>query len=257
MGNVVTMNQSGGSVNGGRWAPMQNLVLAARAVERSLNRASNLPGIVVLYAPYGTGKSMSESYCANKYEAFHVECQSHFTRKSFAQMVLREMAIKPARTVSDMMYQIGENLDLSQRPLILDDVHRIGNTSVLGLILDLHQMARTTIVLAGNERFPRTLKDYDEQLHSRVLVWQELKPASAEDVRNLARFYCQGLDVADDLLAHISAQTRANARLICINLDHVRDHCQKQGAKKITLEGWGRRELHTGDAPLPAARRSA
>ena len=233
---------------GGRWAPLKNVTLAAKAVERALNRAQNLPGIVALYAPYGSGKSMAESYCANKFEAFYVECQSHFTKKSFAQMVLREMDIKPARTVSEMMYQIAEQLDKSARPLILDDVHRIANTKVLGLILDLHQSARTTIVLAGDPAFPAKLRQYDEQLYSRVLIWQPIPATSAEDARALAEFYCAGIDVAEDLLAHFRERTRNNARALCINLDHARDHCQKNGLKKIDLDAWGKREVYTGEA---------
>jgi len=233
----------------GRWAPLANLSIVARAIERAQKRSANLPGVVVVHARYGSGKSMALSYCHNEFEGFYLECQSHFSRKTFVQMVLKEMDIKPARTVGEMMEQVAEQLDKSTRPLILDDVHRITNKNVLGLVLDLHQSARTTIVLAGDDRFPETLRAYDEQLYSRVLVWQPVPLTSADDARKLAAFYVPGVHVDDDLLAHFREKTRNNARLICINLDHVRDYCQRQNVRKIDLDAWGKREIYTGDAP--------
>lgn len=237
----------------GRWAPLSNLALAARAVKRCIERSPNLPGICVVHARYGSGKTMAMGYCNKTFEGFMVECQSHFTKKAFTQMVLAEMDIKPARTVSDMMGQIAEELDKSGRPLMLDDVHRMTNTAVLGLVLDLHQSARTTIVLAGDEKFPATLRRYDEQLYSRVLVWQPVPPSNLEDARRLAAFYCPGLDVKDDLLASFLEKTRRNARLVCINLDDVREYCRHEGVKKMDLESWGRRAIYTGDAVLREA----
>jgi len=237
----------------GRWAPLANLSAGSRAMERALERSPHLPGIVVLHAPYGTGKSMTESYCMNEYDGFLVECQSYFTRKNFVQMILKEMDVKPARTVGDMMEQAAEQLEKSTRPLILDDVHRITHSSVLGLVLDLHNMSRTTIMLAGDEAFPAALHRADGQLSSRVLVWQPLQPATLEDARKLAAFYCPGIDVREDLLAWFREKTKNNARLICVNLEHVRDQCQKNGFKKYDLDAWGKRDVFAGDAGLRRA----
>lgn len=240
----------------GRWAPLSSLIQTTRAIERVMNRPGNLPGFAVVHARYGSGKSMALTWAQNRYEGFLLTCKSHFSRKSFCLALLREMDIKPARTMSEMMDQIAEELDKSGRPLLLDDVHRISSSTVLGLILDLHQSARTTIVMAGDERFPALLRRYDEQLYSRVLVWQQIPPVSAEDARRLAAFYCldrdgRAIEVADDLLAHFRRETRGNARLICINLDDVRAHCVRHGIRRIGLADWQehRRSVYTGDAP--------
>jgi len=238
----------------GRWAALASLNLTARAIERGMNRSANLPGMIVVHARYGSGKSMALTYCQNKYEGFLLTCKSHFSKKAFCLQLLKEMDIKPARTVSEMMDQVGEELDKSGRPLLLDDVHRITSSSVLGLILDIHQSARTTIVMAGDDRFPALLRRYDEQLYSRVLVFEGIPPVSAEDARRLARFYCvdrEGrlIEAGDDLLGFFRKETRGNARLLCINLDHVREHCQRQGLKKIGLDEWDKRGAYTGEAP--------
>lgn len=255
MGNVAhIMDKSSPPINtAGRWAPLQNLMLCARAVERAMNREPNLPGVVVFYGPSGWGKSMAASYCANKFEAVYIECRSYFTRKVFVESILREMGIKPARTIAGMMDQAAEQLELSQRPLIVDEADYLADRNVIDLLRDLHEAARTTILLIGEERFPKKLTER-ERFHNRVLVWQPAQPANLEDARKLATYYCPGVEVMPDLLDRVRETSRNVARRICVNLDAIRDHCQKQGLKRIDLAAWGRRELYSGEAP---ARRPA
>lgn len=249
MGNVVSMENKAGPINpGGRWAPLQNVILCSRALERALNREPNLPGIVSFSGPSGWGKSMAASYCANKHDGFYVECRSYFTKKTFVEAILKEMGIKAGRTVGVMMEQAAEQLDLSQRPLIIDEGDHIVDRNAIEILRDLHEMARTTILLIGEEQFPRKLLKW-ERFHNRVLVWELAQPANADDARKLAAFYCPGIEVAQDLLDRVREVSRGGARRICVNLDAIRDYCQKQGHRKIDLEAWGKRPLYSGDAP--------
>jgi len=249
MGNVVSMEGKNTPVNpGGRWAPLQNVLLCNRALERAMNREPNLPGIVSFSGLSGWGKSMAASYCANAHSGFYVECRSYFTKKSFVEAILKEMGIRPGRTVGIMMEQCAEQLDLSQRPLLVDEADHIVDRNAIEILRDLHEMARTTILLIGEEQFPRKLLKW-ERFHNRVLVWELAQPANASDARKLAGYYCPGLEIADDLLERVREVSRAAARRICVNLDMIRDHCQKAGAKKIDLAAWGKRALYSGDAP--------
>jgi len=233
----------------GRWAPLKNVLLASRALERALKREPNLPGIVVLYGPSGWGKSMAASYCANKHEGIYIECRSYFTRRTFVESILREMGIKAGRTVAEMMEQVAEQLDLSNRPLIIDEMDHLVDRNVLEIVRDLHEMSRCTMLLIGEELFPKKLKRRSERFHNRVLVWQPALPASREDVHLLAGFYCPGVAIAEDLLEFIRKNSANVVRVVCVNLDAVREYCQKEGLKKIDLEAWGKRSLYTGDAP--------
>lgn len=234
----------------GRWAPLKNVTLAVRALDRALKREANLPGITVFYGPAGFGKSMAASYCQNKFDGVYVVCRSFFTKKTLVEAILREMAIKPGRTISEMMEQAAEQLDLSGKPLIVDEADHLVDRNALEILRDLHEMARCSILLIGEELFPKKLKRRSERFHNRVLVWQPAQPASREDANELAQFYCPGVTIADDLLDHIRKGANGVARVMCVNLDAVRDHCQRQGVKKIDLESWGaRRSLYTGDAP--------
>lgn len=233
----------------GRWAPLKNVRLTSQALERALGRERNLPGIVVLYGPSGWGKSMAASYCNNKFDGVYVECRSYFTKKTLVEAILKEMGVRPGRTIAEMMEQVASQLDLSRRPLIIDEMDHLVDKNALEIVRDLHEMSRGTFLLVGEEQFPRKLKRRSERFHNRVLVWQPALPASKEDAKELADYYCPGVTIADDLLESIRRGSAGVARVICVNLDAVREHCQKGSLKKIDLDAWGRRSLYTGDAP--------
>ena len=253
MGNVVNINDTAppGKAEG-RWAPLRNVQLCSRALERALNREPNLPGLVCVAGPSGYGKSMAASFCANKFSGFYVECRSYFTKKVFIEMVLKEMGIRPGRTVAEMMAQAAEQLDLSGRPLILDEADKLVDRHMIEMVRDLHEMARATILLIGEEDLPRKLLKY-ERVHNRVLVWELAQPCGTDDVTRLAAYYCPGITIDADLQARIREVSQGVARRVCVNLDLVRDECAKTGAKKMSLADWGKRAFYTGN-PTPRGR---
>lgn len=255
MSNIISMaGQRGEFKAGGRWAPTANVSLAAAALEQALHRSANLPGMVVLYGPSGGGKSMAASYCANKFEGVYVECRSYFTRKTFVEAILKEMGVKADRTLAEMMEQAAEQLDLSQRPLIIDEMDHLVDKNAIEIVRDLHEMCHATMLLIGEDQFPGKLLRRSERFHNRVLHWLRAQPTSIADCRQLARFYVRGAEnkeiaVADDLQQVLLKASGALARRVCVNLEKVRQHCAKQGLKQIDLETWGKRPFYTGEAP--------
>lgn len=240
----------------GRWAPLRNVVLCARAMGRAMNREPNLPGFIGLYGPSGWGKSMAASYCANKFDGFYVVCRDRMTAREFVELILKEMGIKAERTFGQMRDQVATQLDLSGRPLIIDEADYLldGKRPLINIVRDIHEMSRTAVLLVGEGQFPRKLKWLSERTHNRFLVWQPAQQASLEDARQLAQFYVvdkdkKAVEVADDLLQHVLAKTEGVARVICSNLDTIRGVCLRDGIRRIDLKTWGDRSLFTGDAP--------
>ena len=246
MTNKETQRNSG---IGGRWAPTANISLASAALEHALNRSANLPGIVALYGPSGWGKSMAASYCANKFEGVYVECRSYFAKKTFVLAILKEMGIRPGRTLAELMEQAAEQLDLSQRPLIIDEMDHLVDRNVIEIVRDLHEMSRATILLIGEEHFPRKLLRQSERFHNRVLTWLPAQPANLADCRQLAKFYAPEHPIGDAMLKLIVKASGGTARRMCVNIEQVRQHCVKQGLKEIDADDWGNRSLYTGEAP--------
>lgn len=244
------MQQNATAVNGATatTAPLKNVALCSRALERAINRPGHLPGLVAFYGPSGWGKSVSAAYAANKHRAYYIECKSSWTKKALALAILTEMAVMPGRTVYEMIDQISEQLVRSQRPLIIDEMDHVVAKKSVEVIRDIYESSNAPILLIGEEHLETRLRAW-ERFHNRMLDWVPAQPADLDDVRQLARLYCTDVAIADDLLARIQEVGRGAIRRICVNIERVRQHALTEGLDRIDNQRWGNRELFTGEAP--------
>lgn len=75
--------------------------------------------------------------------------------------------------------------------------------------------------LIGEENLPQNLRRW-ERVHNRMLDWVQAQPCDVADAKHLARLYCTGIDVDEDLLGKIIATVDGCTRRVCVNLDHIR-----------------------------------
>lgn len=228
--------------------PLTNVGLLASAIERAQQRPQGLPGLVVKYGPSGLGKSVAAAWAANQHRAYYVECRDTWTKMAFLKAVLREMAITPARTLSEMVDQVAEQLGRSGRPLIVDDVQYLLDKSAANILTDLYNASQGTIVLIGEERVPGSLAKL-ERLHNRVLEWVPAQPATLDDAQQLARSAYPKLHMADDLLEDLRKATRGCLRRIAVNLYRVHSEAQALCLDAMDMATWGKRGWFTGEAP--------
>lgn len=236
------------NVNSMTTAPLQNVALCNMAMERALNRPAHLPGMVAFYGPSGWGKSTAAAYVANKHRAYYVECKSTWTKKFLLLSILTEMGIAPAKTIPEMTGQISEQLVLSQRPLIIDEMDHIVTKKAVEVIRDIYEGSNAAILLIGEENMPAKLREW-ERFHNRMLSWTPAQPCDIDDTRALARMYCRDVEIADDLLERILEVSRGAARRICVNIEHVRQETLVQGDSAMSADTWGQRTLYSGEAP--------
>ena len=245
-------NTSGGAQ--GIWAPLSNVTIAAGVVKRAQERAQNLPGLVVLYGQSGLGKSMAAAHVATRQQGYYVECRSFFTKRLLLAAILKSMGVRAPGQMGEMLDAVSETLMLSGRPLIIDEADHIIDRRAVEIVRDVHEAAPgCTILLIGEEQFPRRLAKY-ERVHNRVLIWQPAKHCTPEDARRLAQYYAPEIEIADDLLSAILTASRGIVRRACVNIEQARHAAASSGAKRIDLAAWGRREFYTGEAPARAAR---
>lgn len=246
----MTTNDTAATVS--TFAPLRNVLIAARLMEHLVNRGAGLPGMGVISGPSGYGKSCAAASVANRYRAYYIEIRSYFTKKSLLQAILDEMGIKAGKTIYEMMNQICEQLGNSKRPLILDEMDHAVERTLVELVRDIYEGSGASILMIGEEQFPRKLKRW-ERFHNRVLEWQLAEPSDLSDAAKLAKLYAPDVAIDEDLLVKIVDATRGVTRRICVNLEHVRQEAKKAGAKSISLKAWGSRALYTGEAPTRRA----
>jgi len=234
--------------NNGTIAPLHNVALCMKALERAMKRPRYLPGMVCFYGPSGWGKSFAACHVAVKYKAYYVECRSTWSKKAILAAILKEMGVAQARTVYEMTDQIIDHLRLGGQPLIVDEMDHIVDKRAVNIIRDLYDGSGAPILLIGEERIPMKLKKW-ERFHGRVLDWVPAQPSDVEDARVLSQFYCAQATIRDDLLSLIVNVAKGSVRRICVNLARVEEEALGMGIKEIGLEEWGKKTLWTGEAP--------
>lgn len=229
-------------------AILDNVRSAYSALTLTVERPAHLPGIVALYGPAGWGKSTAAAYCANKTHAYYIACKSVWTRKSLLRAMCKEMYIAPEETLAGMLDQIAEQLVLSRRPLIIDEVDHIVKRSEVELVRDIYEASLCPILVVGEERLPSKLKT-TERFYSRIMHWVQVEPVSNDDAGSLARMYAPGIKIEPDLLKHIVSIAKGSVRRVCVNIELVRAEAAKQGLDSIGPTKWGKRDFYTGEAP--------
>lgn len=229
-------------------APLANVALALAALEKSMNRQAQLPGFVLFYGPSGWGKTKAAAYAANQHRAYYVQAKSTWTKKAFVLAILTEMGVAPARTVYEMSDQIAEQLVLSRRPLIIDEIDHVIDKNMVEIVRDIYEGSGAAILMISEENGPAKLKRW-ERFHGRILEFVAAEPASLDDAKHLRTQYCRRIQVADDLLAYVCEQARGSARRITVNLARIEEAAVAEGKRRADREWWGDRPLYTGEAP--------
>lgn len=229
-------------------APLKNVALCNNALKRSMDRARHLPGIIAFYGPSGIGKTFSAAYTANKHRAYLVEAKSSWTRRDILINILLEMGIKPNPTISSMVEQIAEQLVLSRRPLIVDEMDHIINKHAPEIIRDIYDASGATILIIGEEHLENKLRRW-ERFHNRVLEWVPGQYGDIDDTKILASLYASDIAINADLLEQVRRMSGGIVSRICINLERIRQFALVEGLDTISLNDWGQRDLYTGTAP--------
>lgn len=229
-------------------APLRNVALATGAMQRAIERPLHLPGMVTFSGPSGFGKSMAAAYVANKYRAFYIECKSSWTRKAILEAILREMGKVPAKTVATMTDQIADELVLSGRPLIIDEMDHVVEKRAVEVIRDIYEGSKAPILLIGEELLPTKLAQW-ERFHGRILDWKQAEPVSMADAAHLRGLYCRQVAVTDDLLALVLEAAHGSVRRVCVNLELIQSTALSDGVATADRAWWGTRDLHTGQPP--------
>ena len=213
--------------------PLTNVGLFSELVERVMNRPRGLPGMGTFTGPSGFGKSKSATYAANKHRAYHVQVASVWTRRKLCSAVLGEMGIAAdKKMLPDMVDDIGQQLSLSGRPLIVDEADFLLSKGMIEVVRDMYEKSHGTIILIGEEQLPQKLRRF-ERVHGRMLDWAQAQPCSLADAKHLLKLYCPGVEVEDTLLEELHHAALGSVRRLCVNLARIKEYAETAGTRKV------------------------
>ncbi len=235
-----------------RAAPLKNVVAFNILVKKLINRPPNVPGMGVFYGRSGLGKTQSAIYGANSSRAVYLEVGQYTTAKTLMRAILIELGQpNPRGSIDEMIGQAILRLAADpSRPLIVDEAHWIAAKRFVDVLRELHVKSRAPVIMIGEEMLPASLEAF-ERVHNRILDAVPAEPCDMDDTRTLARAYCLGLQVGDDLLEEIRGRVGGNARRIVVNLARVVEEAKKTGQTTIGLADYDVSLISTGKAPMP------
>lgn len=231
-------------------APLTNVAIMQELVGHLRTRKPDLPGIGCFYGFSGYGKTIATTYAVNKLDdtAVYVEVRSTWTRKKFVEALLQELTpgIRyGSRPTYDLIEIAAERLMVGRMVLFVDEADFVVDRGYAEVIRDIYELAKTPIVLIGEEDLPVKLERY-ERLHNRMARPAPAQPCSIDDARHLTRLYCDQVKVADDLLAHLVAEVNGCTRRVAANLDDIQEEALKNGWEDVNRKLWGDRKFNTG-----------
>ncbi|WP_054007858.1 AAA family ATPase [Cypionkella psychrotolerans] len=231
-------------------AALANVSRFAQMVIMLQNRAPGLPGMGCFYGPAGLGKSTAGIFGTNKFNACHIQALPFGGTKKLLEMIVVELRVKPARTVSGLFDQAAYQLSITDRPLIIDEADQILSDKMIEAVRHLHDQTQVPVILMGEESLPQQLRRW-ERVSSRVLSWVAAEEATLQDVDLLAPIYAPRLTLGPDLKAALLAASRGSIRNVSTNLANVATTCAMKGVSRMSLAEWGGKPFHSGDAPMP------
>lgn len=222
---------------------------------RLVNRQPHLPGFGVCHARSGEGKTWSSIYAQNKTKAVRVEVGDSWTRRTLLQNILKEFGetVKGRQNISDLAERAIHALgDDPRRPLFIDEADKLVDKGMIEIVRELGESSGAPIILIGEEKLPSKLLGV-ERMHNRISDWFPAQPCDIDDTRVLAKAFVPGVEIEDDLLDAIRAQSDGRARRIVNNLARALELSRNKSAKKIDLQLWSgaRLAFFTGEPPQP------
>ena len=245
--NVNPIYTTGGIAN------IRNIAQCYEAVSRTLQRNPLLPGISAFYGPSGFGKSTAANYVATKTNAFYVQVKSTYTKKAFAQALLREMSIPMPNTLSDMMELASAELAKTGRPLIIDEFDHLVHSSKVEMVRDLYESSQGTFLIIGEELLARKLEKW-ERFHGRVLNWVPALPSDLTDAIELSRIYAPSINIDREVLEQLIVAVRGSTRRVSTNLEMLHENALEVGVKQVSSKELNLILPHgfvTGESPKP------
>jgi hypothetical protein len=230
-------------------AALTNVALADGAVKRAMEAPRHLPRMLCFSGPSGFGKSSAASYLIAKYRAYYIECKSTWSRKAVLLNILKEMSIVPAKTIYEMTDQICEQLALSGRPLIIDEMDFLVDKAAVEIVRDIYDGSKSVVMIIGEQNLPAKLKRW-ERFHGRILEWTAAQPADLDDAQTLAEFYCTRVDVQNDVISHIHGIANGSVRRICVNLELAQERALSLGLTSVSMKDLDGFVFYTGAAPI-------
>lgn len=200
-------------------------------------------GIMLVYGPYGTGKTeIGDWYYAN-HAIPYVRATDGGTRRELLANIVSALEEAPKYRSADIFEQLLNILDEQSKPIIIDETDYLVDSGIIETVRDISDMTNAPIILMGMDDLEKKLKNYPH-LVDRVTVRVRFELFSPEEIANYAGQVCE-VRLSDDAITYIHAHGKGRLRMTTTWLERAERVAGLNRLEVITaahLEAYAARE---------------
>ena len=211
-----------------------NYILCLEAMRELARLPRDMEKMGLFYGNAGRGKSLIIEKLAIDEGAALVRTLGSWTPKQMFIDICEALEIEDTGTTSTLQHRIIDELTLSKRILIIDEVDTLfmnGKKQLLLMLRDIHDMAKTPIILTGMEQCDKMFKR-DTHYYERFSRKVKMGDTTEHDIQQL----CLNADITieDDLVKHFFVKY-GNFRPVKVLLNALEEYCENNDLSSASL----------------------
>ncbi len=217
-----------------RFIQTTNFILCLEAMRELARLPRDMEKMGLFYGNAGRGKSLIIEKLAIDEGAALVRTLGSWTPKQMMIDICESLEIEDTGTTSTLQHRIIDELTLSKRILIIDEVDTLfmnGKKQLLLMLRDVHDMAKTPIILTGMEQCDKMFKR-DTHYYERFSRKVKMGDTTQHDIKQL----CLNADITieDDLVQHFFTRY-GNFRPVKVLLNALEEYCENNDLQSASF----------------------
>ena len=179
----------------------------------------------------GLGKSRTLEWWATQKDVVLLRAKSSWTPSWALRDLLTELGLRPDGRHEQLFNTALAAIARQRKPIIVDEIqHCLKDKRVVEVFRDISDMTLTPVIIGGHLGISRTLKRFD-QIYSRIADVTVFDYCTLEDVAICCTELCEGIEIAEDLVAQIHLRTSGRLREMMNAIAEVERFGRKHGKK--------------------------
>ncbi len=218
-----------------KFIPTDNYIMCLEALKELRALPRDMEKMGLFFGNAGRGKSLIIEKIAIDEGAVLIRTLGSWTPKAMMQKICEALEIDDIGTTATLQQKIIDDLLLTKRVLIIDEIDTLffdGKKQLLLMLRDIHDVAKTPIILVGMEQCDKKFKR-DTHYYERFSRKVKMGDTTINDIKRL----CANADVtiADDLVDHFFAKY-GNFRPVKVLINSIEAYCEDNDIDLVDLQ---------------------
>ncbi len=217
-----------------RFIQTTNFINCLEAMRELSRLPRDMEKMGLFYGNAGRGKSLIIEKLAIDEGAALVRTLGSWTPKQMFIDICEALEIEDTGTSSALQHRIIDELTLSKRILIIDEVDTLfmnGRKQLLLMLRDIHDMAKTPIILTGMEQCDKMFKR-DTHYYERFSRKVKMGDTTQHDIKQLC--LNANITIEDDLVEHFFVKY-GNFRPVKVLINALEEYCENNDLESANL----------------------